>query len=59
MKTKQTATKQTAANNEFLKNVKRDWNSKIYKKASEIINEQGEQAARQFVQQFTTKSLGY
>ena len=52
-------TKQTVANNDFLKNVKRDWNSKIFKKASELVNVDGEEAARKFVQQFTTEKLGY
>ncbi len=52
-------TKQTIANNNFLKNVKRDWNTKIFKKASELVNTEGVEAARKFVQQFTTQKLGY
>ena len=51
--------KQTSANNEFLRNVKRDWNEKIYKKALVILNTDGVEKAREFVQQFTTKPLGY
>lgn len=41
--------KQTTANNNFLKNVKKDWNEKIFKKASLILNTEGETAARKFV----------
>ena len=51
--------KQTAANNKFLANVKKDWNDKIFKKASLLVNTEGEEAARKFVQQFTTQKLGY
>ena len=52
-------TKQTVANNTFLKNGKRDWNDKIFKKASLLVNTESEEAARKFVQQFTTEKLGY
>ena len=51
--------KLTSANSKFLCNVKRDFNSKIYAKASAIANAQGEQAAREYVQGFTTRPLGY
>jgi hypothetical protein len=57
--TSKTNTKQTAANNAFLKNVKRDWNDRIYKRALDLINTQGEDAARAYVQGFTTAPLGY
>jgi hypothetical protein len=53
------AKKQTAANNAFLKNVKRDWNDRIYKRGAELVNTQGEDAARAYVQQHTTRPLGY
>lgn len=52
-------TKQTAANNKFLATVKHEWNSKIYKKALILVNTEGEEAARKFVQQFTTVKLEY
>lgn len=51
--------KQTSANNEFLAQVKKVWNAKIYKKASELVNTQGVEAARQYVQQFQRSPLGY
>lgn len=52
-------TKQTASNNKFLATVKKIWNDKIFKKASLLVNSEGEEAARQYVQQFTTKKLDY
>lgn len=43
-------TKQTAANNHFLRNVKRVFNGKIYAKTLKIMNDQDEQAARAYIQ---------
>lgn len=57
--TTKTNTKQTATNNAFLKNVKRDWNAMIYKRALDLTNSQGEAAARAYVQTHTTVPLGY
>lgn len=44
--------KQTAANNELLKQVKAQMNAKIYKRALQIVNEQGEYSALEYLQQF-------
>lgn len=41
-----TPKKQTAANNEFLKEVKTKYNAPIFKKISTILNEQGEESAK-------------
>jgi hypothetical protein len=57
--TTKTNTKQTAANNTFLANVKRDWNTKIYKHTLALVNTQGEDAARAYLQTFTTATLNY
>ncbi len=51
--------KQTAGNNAFLKAVKKLWNTPIFKKASLLVNTEGEDAARAYVQTFTTKPLDY
>lgn len=51
--------KQSAANNTFLKNVKKNFNSKIYKMALHLVNKAGEQTARQYVQQYTREKLNY
>ena len=51
--------KQTATNNTFLKETKRIFNHLIFKKASKIMNEDGEKEARNYVQSFTTKKLTY
>ena len=50
-------TKQTAANNSFLKNTKRVFNHLVYKKALTVCNAEGEAAARAYVQQFVTSPL--
>ena len=52
-------TRQTAANNEFLAQTKKIWNAKIFRKASIILNESGEEAARVYLRKFTTAELGY
>ncbi len=52
-------TKQTVANNDFLRNVKKAWNKNIFKKASLLVNSDGEDVARAYVQQFTRKTLTY
>lgn len=52
-------TKQTATNNEFLATTKETFNDRIFKKASKILNEQGESKAREYVQTFTTSPLSY
>ena len=57
--TTKTNTKQTAANNTFLAIVKRDWNTKIYKHTLDLVNTQGEDAARAYLQTFTTATLNY
>lgn len=57
--TTKTNTKQTAANNIFLKSVKRDWNTKFYKHTLNLVNNQGEDAARAYLQRFTTATLNY
>lgn len=51
--------KQTAANNDFLKQVKKIWNEKVFQQAAKILNNEGIDAARAYVQQFTTKPLNY
>jgi hypothetical protein len=51
--------KQTATNNKFLKETKRIWAKGIFKKASEILNNEGETKARAYVQTFSTKPLSY
>ncbi len=43
------ATKQTAANNQFLANVKRVFNGKVYAKTLQLMNDSGEQAARDYL----------
>ncbi len=50
--TETTMTKQTAANNELLRQVKARMNGKIYKKTLQIVNEQGEESALEYLQQF-------
>ena len=52
-------TKQTVKNNKFLKETKRIWAKGIFKKASEILNSEGEEKSRAYVQTFSTKSLSY
>ncbi len=59
MNTAKTATKQTAANNTFLAGIKKHWNYKIFKKASQILNQDGKAAAIAYLQQFTTATLKY
>lgn len=44
--------KQTAANNELLKQVKSRMNAKIYKETLRIVNDQGEYSALEYLQQF-------
>jgi hypothetical protein len=44
--------KQTAANNAFLAKIKRIFNAKMFKRASEILNADGEDAARAFIATF-------
>jgi hypothetical protein len=55
----QKPTKQTAANNEWLADQKRTWNTKIYKKVSILLNTTGKRSAIDFLQQFTTAKLRY
>lgn len=47
-----TATKQTAANNAILANIKKQMNGPIFKKASEMMNNGGEAACRAYMGQF-------
>lgn len=51
--------KQTAGNNNFLKNVKSQCNTKIFKKASLLLNSKGESAAREYVQSFQLSTLSF
>ncbi len=54
-----TKTKKTAANNNFLRNTKRIFNTKIYKKALRLVNTKNETAARAYVQKFKKEPLSY
>jgi hypothetical protein len=47
-----TTTKQTAANNSYLAKVKRVFNSKIFKRASEILNADGQFAMNLYLMTF-------
>jgi hypothetical protein len=47
-----TTTKQTAANNAFLAKVKRIFNAKVFRHASELLNTEGDAAARLFLKTF-------
>ncbi len=49
--------KQTAANNEILRQVKALMNTKIYKKTLHLVNEQGEDAALEYLQMFFNKPV--
>ncbi len=51
--------KQTASNNTFLAGIKKHWNHKIFKKVSQILNQDGKSAAIAYLQQFTTAILKY
>lgn len=51
--------KQTATNNKFLSKTKKIWAKGIFKKASEILNNEGEDKARAYVQTSSTKPLSY
>ncbi|MCP4371313.1 MAG: hypothetical protein GY797_24830 [Deltaproteobacteria bacterium] len=51
--------KQTAANNEFLKRVKKTWNKPTFKKASVLVNNGQEKEARAYIQSFTKRPLDY
>ena len=53
------AKKQTAANNNFLKNTKIRFNHLIFKKASSVLNIEGETKAREYVQSFTKTPLSF
>lgn len=50
-------TKQTAANNVILEEIKRRFNAKIYRKALDIMNSAGDGATLEYVQQFTTSPV--
>lgn len=50
-----TTRRQTAANNALLAKVKRVMNGKIFKRAGEILNAEGEDAARAYLQQFFSR----
>lgn len=50
-------TKQTAANNQTLRAIKRMFNEKIYKRALDLMNTLGEDATLHFVQQYTTRNI--
>lgn len=49
--------KQTAANNELIAAVKRDYNTKIFKKFSAIVNAEGSPAAIAWMQQFSRMTV--
>lgn len=51
------AAKQTVANNQTLKTVKRIFNKKIFKHASAIMNTEGEAATLVYLQQFTRTDI--
>ena len=51
--------KQTAGNNNFLKNVRKMWNTQVFKKAALLVNTESEDKAREFVQTLTRKPLEY
>ena len=45
--------KKTASNNSFLKDIKKKWNGKTYKEVYRVLNERGEEAAREVLNTFT------
>lgn len=47
--------KQTASNNVFLYNVKKQYNAKIFKKVSQIVNSEGISQAITYIGQFTAE----
>jgi len=51
--------KQTAGNNKLLKQIKKRFNHKIFAKASKIVNEKGEEAAIEYMQQFSTREISF
>jgi len=50
-------TKQNAVNNQVLSAIKKIYNDKIFKRASEIMNTSGEAATVLYIQTFSTKPV--
>ena len=49
--------KQTISNKQTLKAIKRIFNTKIFKRASELMNTEGEAATLAYVQQFVRSDI--
>lgn len=49
--------KQTTANNEFLRQVKTLMNKKIYKTSATLVNTEGEDSAREWLQRFFNRPV--